>query len=128
MSDAMIGFTSFLAMSVVRYEALVGGRPLASAALCTHDLSKLIHTAVDASAAVDASVATRKVWLDLTNGESLLVGFEQTRDDSDGTCTMRVRQTRVTDACELDDPSGCVDVGCVSSTPSSVSAVLVFQR
>ena len=57
--------------------------------------------------------ATR-VWLELTCGENLIVVFEQTKDDSESTTTMRVRQTRVTDECELDDPAGCVDVGCVA--------------
>ena len=110
-----------------RYEALVGGRPSSVAPVNSIEgLSNLIHHAVDmhsdkSAASADAqneelgsAAPPTRVWLDLTNGESLVVSFEQMRDDTVDSVTMRVRQTRVTEECELDDPSMCVDVGCVA--------------
>lgn len=106
----------------MRYEALLGGRPASTAPMTTRtELSQLIRHAVDlheAAAAIDAEALPApptKVWLELSNNESLLISFEHTRLDTRGTCTMRVRQTRVTDECVLDeDSSPCVDVGCVA--------------
>ena len=43
----------------------------------------------------------------------LVVGFEPCSDFS-GSCTMRVRQTRVAGECSLDNPEGCNDAGCVA--------------
>ena len=93
------------------YEALVGGRPDLSVPLALADLKRLIHR----KAAEQGATAPTRVWLDLTNGESLSLTFEKLRDDSPGTCTLRVKQTRLLDECRVDDPTArCVDLGCVA--------------
>ena len=99
------------------YEALVGGRPDLSVPLALADLKRLIHRkAAEQGATAESGVAPTRVWLDLTNGESLSLTFEKLRDDSPGTCTLRVKQTRLLDECRLDDPTAkCVDLGCVGS-------------
>ena len=91
-----------------RHEALEGGRPDAAAPVDSASLVQLIKGAIHDD--FDA-----RVWLELTNGENLIVVFERTCDDGPEMCTMRVRQTRFSDACELDENgSGCHDVGCVA--------------
>ena len=116
------------ARSTPRYEALVGGRPTTAAPLGTpQDIARLIKNsvvdvhqaarAIKAELIVTPSAATR-VWLDLNMNQSLLLSFEQTRDDTPSTCTMRVKQTRLADECTLDgtssESSTCADVGCVA--------------
>ena len=96
------------------YEALVGGRPDLSVPLALADLKRLIHRkAAEQGATAESGVAPTRVWLDLTNGESLSLTFEKLRDDSPGTCTLRVKQTRLLDECRVDDAK-CVDLGCVA--------------
>ena len=97
------------AAPTARYEALPGGRPRSATLIGGDELAQLIERA-----SREADHSPKRVWLELTNGQSLTVVFERTNDDTDGTCTMRVRQTRVTDECALEDPRGCVDVGCVA--------------
>jgi hypothetical protein len=90
-----------------RYEALEGGRPPTAKRIGRPAFARLIRRATHP----DAEPA--RVWLDLANGESLVVGFEPCSDFS-GSCTMRVRQTRVAGECSLDNPEGCNDAGCVA--------------
>ena len=91
-----------------RYEALEGGRPksaahIGSRAAFTQLIRRTTHPASDPA----------RIWLDLANGESLVVGFEPCAGE-EGCCTMRVRQTRVAGECSLDNPAGCTDAGCVA--------------
>ena len=87
------------------------------------DFRKLVEQVVAGAHQEEAA----RVWLDLTNGESLSLSFEHMRDDKAGeTCTMRVRQTY--DECSRDDEcqvdltadsssssmSVCRDIGCVA--------------
>jgi hypothetical protein len=91
-----------------RYEALHGGRPSSAMPV---PLSKL--AALARSAALDGQ--TSRVWLDLTNSESLVVAFEPVgaSDSAEGCCcTMRVKQQRIVDECPVD--GGCDDSGCVA--------------
>ena len=91
-----------------RYEALEGGRPKSAA----HIRSRAAFTQLIRRTAHPASDPAR-IWLDLANGESLVVGFEPCAGE-EGCCTMRVRQTRVAGECSLDNPAGCTDAGCVA--------------
>ena len=89
------------------YEALEGGRPRSAVRIERAAFAQLIRRSTH-----PASEPSR-VWLDLANGESLVVGFEPCVGE-EGCCTMRVRQTRVAGDCSLDNPSGCTDAGCVA--------------
>ena len=97
------------------YEALVGGRPDLSVPLERRDLRRLIYRKAKEGEIAEEREAPTRVWLDLTNGESLSLTFEKLRDDHPGTCTLRVKQTRLLDECRVDDPTAqCADLGCVA--------------
>ena len=106
----MIAMMGSLVMGALqaRYEALEGGRPKSAA----HIRSRAAFTQLIRRTAHPASDPAR-IWLDLANGESLVVGFEPCAGE-EGCCTMRVRQTRVAGECSLDNPAGCTDAGCVA--------------
>ena len=105
----MIALVGALATGALqaRYEALEGGRPKSAARIERAAFAKLIRRATH-----PASDPAR-IWLDLANGESLVIGFEPCAGE-EGCCTMRVRQTRVAGECSLDNPAGCTDAGCVA--------------
>ena len=91
------------------YTALEGGRPADALPIHTKDIAHVARDAVgprievgEAAAAVRELLAESheleapaRVWLELANGESLVVGFMRAHDDSDSTCTMRILQSRV---------------------------------
>lgn len=95
-----------------RYQALSGGRPLSAVPLdAATTVARLVHSAAATS---DGTHRSSRLWLDLSNGESLVVAFEPLSEQQH--CVlMSVQQTRLTDACDLDDDScraSCV--GCVA--------------
>ena len=93
------------------YTALVGGLPHGKSPMQLEDFRSVVHHHAANGGEGDA----QRVWLDLTNGQSLTLTFEKLKDDILGeTCTMRVRRSRELDECELDDPSQCRDVGCIA--------------
>ena len=96
-----------------RYEALVGGRPSSVAPMQGTQLARIAQLAAREG-------RTSRLWLDLSNGESLCVTFEPTLDPSAmiladivESCDMRVKRTRVSDSCPVDSP-GCDETGCVA--------------
>ena len=106
-----------------RYDALPKGRPASAAPLDGQNLARLVeHALIDVSSAAAAikdtlgppAATAPRVWLELSNGENLIVVFERLHDDTEDTTTMRVRQSRVTDECNLEDLSSCIDVGCIA--------------
>ena len=113
--------TSHFSVAAHRSEALQGGRPSSALRINSSAFARLIRGAAkyaefDASSVSDARAPDpwARAWLELANGETVVVSFERTRDDTNETCTMRVRQSRLTAECSVDNPAACNDVGCVA--------------
>ena len=104
-----------------RYEALSGGRPLSAVPLeAATTVASLVRSAADSAATTDGVHHSTRLWLDLSNGESLVVAVEPLSREfplpKEQHCVMMsVQQSRLTDECALDDDScrdGCL--GCVA--------------
>ena len=66
----MIAMVGALSTGALRYEALEGGRPKSAARIERAAFAQLIRRT--AHPASDPA----RIWLDLANGESLVIGFE----------------------------------------------------
>lgn len=101
----------------MRSEALEGGRPSSAISIDSQTFAKLIRETINArnhNCAGDDPPAHIRAWLELQNGENVLVSFEHLPDDTMETCTMRVRQTRQMAECNAENPEACRDLGCVA--------------
>ena len=91
-----------------RTEAQEGGRPATATRINDGEFAKLVHGAAFRD-------EPARVWLELVNGENLVVSFETTVDDvANTTCTMRVRQSRLEDQCSPTFPEACRAEACVA--------------
>ena len=104
-----------------RYEALSGGRPLSAMPLeAASTVANLVRSAADSAATAGGVHHPTRLWLDLSNGESLVVAVQPLSREfplpKEQHCVMMsVQQSRLTDECALDDDScrdGCL--GCVA--------------